>query len=88
MDVERWARCAGRVRRLPVSCTTRMRARHVYFAVATERRNCNACASVEWLKQHGWAARALLFVAVEDSDENRLIIATRQWQCRQSAANA
>jgi hypothetical protein len=32
---------------------------------------------VEWLQQHGWAPRLLLFAPVDDSDENRLIVATR-----------
>jgi hypothetical protein len=34
-------------------------------------------ARVSWLEQHGWEAQLRLFVSVEDSDENRLIIATR-----------
>ncbi len=32
---------------------------------------------VGWLKRHGWDAKLILFASVEDSDENRLIIATR-----------
>jgi hypothetical protein len=37
---------------------------------------------VEWLKRHGWEARLLLFAEVEDSDENRLIVATRPFAQR------
>lgn len=50
-----------------------------YSRARVDRHKFDTVLSVVWLQQHGWSAQLLLFASVEDSDENRLIVATKRF---------